>query len=64
MRSVLTQDNALSFPFRVIDVITMGRSPWTRTDEIASDGAAISSAASRADVTHLAWRRFTELLGR
>ena len=63
VRSVLTQDNALSFPFRVIDVITMGRAPWTRTDEIASDGAAISSAAARADVTHLAWRRFTELSG-
>lgn len=63
VRAVLTQDNALSFPFRVIDVISMGRAPWTRTDEIASDAAAISSAAARADVTHLAWRRFTELSG-
>jgi len=62
-RSVLTQDNALSFPFRVIDVITMGRAPWTRTDEIARDAEAITSAASRADVTHLAGRRFTELSG-
>lgn len=62
-RSVLTQENALSFPFRVIDVITMGRSPWTRTDEIARDSAAIASAATRADVTHLAGRRFTELSG-
>ena len=48
---------------QALDVITMGRAPWTRTDEIASDGAAISSAADRADVTHLAWRRFTELSG-
>jgi iron complex transport system ATP-binding protein len=62
-RSVLTQDNALSFSFRVIDVITMGRAPWTRTDEIARDAEAITSAASRADVTHLAGRRFTELSG-
>lgn len=62
-RSVLTQDNALSFPFRVIDVITMGRAPWTRTDEIAHDAVAITSAAARADVTHLAGRRFTELSG-
>jgi iron complex transport system ATP-binding protein len=62
-RSVLTQDNALSFPFRVIDVITMGRAPWTRTDEIARDSTAIASAASRADVVHLAGRRFTELSG-
>lgn len=62
-RAVLTQDNALSFPFRVIDVIAMGRSPWIRTDEIARDSAAIASAAARADVTHLAGRRFTELSG-
>jgi iron complex transport system ATP-binding protein len=41
-RSVLTQDNSLSFPFRVIDVITMGRSPWIRTDEIARDSEAIA----------------------
>lgn len=62
-RSVLTQDNSLSFPFRVIDVITMGRAPWTRTEEIAKDAAAIASAATRADVSHLAGRRFTELSG-
>jgi iron complex transport system ATP-binding protein len=62
-RSVLTQDNSLSFPFRVIDVITMGRAPWTRTEEIARDSEAIASAATRADVSHLAGRRFTELSG-
>jgi iron complex transport system ATP-binding protein len=62
-RSVLTQDNSLSFPFRVIDVITMGRAPWIRTDEIARDSEVIASAATRADVTHLAGRRFTELSG-
>lgn len=62
-RSVLTQDNSLSFPFRVIEVIAMGRAPWTRTEEIARDSPAISSAATRADVTHLAGRRFTELSG-
>lgn len=63
LRSVLTQENALSFPFRVGEVIAMGRAPWTRTDEIASDSAAIEAAAARADVTHLAGRRFTELSG-
>jgi iron complex transport system ATP-binding protein len=63
VRSVLTQDNALSFPFRVIDVITMGRAPWTRTVEIARDSEVIASAATRADVAHLAGRRFTELSG-
>lgn len=62
-RSVLTQDNALSFPFRVGDVIAMGRAPWTRTPELARDSELIASAASLADVTHLADRRFTELSG-
>jgi iron complex transport system ATP-binding protein len=63
VRSVLTQDNALSFPFRVLDVITMGRAPWTRTAELARDTEVITSAAERADVGHLARRRFTELSG-
>jgi iron complex transport system ATP-binding protein len=63
LRSVLTQENALSFPFRVGEVIAMGRAPWTRTEEIARDASAIASAAARADVTHLAGRRFTELSG-
>ncbi|WP_395638376.1 heme ABC transporter ATP-binding protein [Pseudolysinimonas sp.] len=63
IRSVLTQDNALSFPFRVGDVIAMGRAPWTRTSEIAQDALMIQSAATQADVAHLAHRRFTELSG-
>jgi iron complex transport system ATP-binding protein len=63
IRSVLTQDNALSFPFRVGDVIAMGRAPWTRTDEIGRDSAVIATAAQQADVAHLAGRRFTELSG-
>ncbi|MEO5534238.1 MAG: heme ABC transporter ATP-binding protein [Pseudolysinimonas sp.] len=62
-RAVLTQDNTLIFPFRVLEVIQMGRSPWTRTGELADDTRAVSSAAARADVGHLAHRRFTELSG-
>jgi iron complex transport system ATP-binding protein len=63
IRSVLTQDNALSFPFRVGDVIAMGRAPWTRTDDLGRDSAVIAWAAAQADVEHLAHRRFTELSG-
>jgi len=62
-RSVLTQENQLSFPFRVLDVIRMGRAPWNRTDELASDATMVGLAAERADVAHLANRRFTELSG-
>ena len=63
IRSVLTQDNALSFPFRVGDVIAMGRAPWTRTSELARDSEVIARAATQTDVGHLAGRRFTELSG-
>jgi len=62
-RAVLTQDNSLSFPFRVIEVIQMGRAPWTRSAELADDARAVSAAAAAADVEHLAHRRFTELSG-
>ncbi len=62
-RAVLTQDNSLAFPFRVIEVIQMGRAPWTRSAELADDARAVSAAAAAADVEHLSGRRFTELSG-
>ena len=63
IRSVLTQDNTVSFPFRVAEVVEMGRSPWARTPEAEADEAAIAAALDRADVAHLVERRFTELSG-
>lgn len=62
-RAVLTQDNAVSFPFRVREVLEMGRSPWARTPQLADDRAALEAAAAQADVSHLLDRRFTELSG-
>lgn len=62
-RAVLTQDNALSFPFRVSEVLEMGRSPWARTPQLEDDERALADAARRADVEHLLGRRFTELSG-
>lgn len=62
-RAVLTQDNALSFPFLVSDVVEMGRSPWARTPRLDDDDRALASASTRADVAHLGARRFTELSG-
>lgn len=62
-RSVLTQENALTFPFRVREVLEMGRSPWARTPQLADDGRALAAAADRADVAGLLDRRFTELSG-
>jgi iron complex transport system ATP-binding protein len=62
-RSVLTQENTLSFPFRVREVLEMGRSPWARTPQLADDDRALAAAAERADVAGLLDRRFTELSG-
>lgn len=62
-RAVLTQENALSFPFRVSEVVEMGRSPWARTPDFERDEGAIISAVARADVSKLLDRRFTELSG-
>ena len=62
-RAVLTQDNALSFPFRVSEVLEMGRSPWARTPALEDDDRALAEAARLADVEHLLGRRFTDLSG-
>jgi iron complex transport system ATP-binding protein len=63
VRSVLTQDNQLTFPFTVRQVVFMGRSPWARTLSSADDEQAVADAMSATDVTHLAARRFTSLSG-
>ncbi|MFV0632833.1 heme ABC transporter ATP-binding protein [Demequina sp.] len=62
-RAVLTQDNHVAFPFRVREVVAMGRSPWQGTDAAADDDVAISQALAECDVTHLAERTFTSLSG-
>lgn len=63
MRSVLTQDNAVSFPFRVIEVVAMGRAPWARTVQGRDDIRAVQEAMDLTDVAHLADRRYTALSG-
>lgn len=62
-RSVLTQENQLSFPFLVREVVEMGRAPWQRTEREVDDEAAVGRASTRADIVHLLGRRFTELSG-
>ena len=63
MRSVLTQENTVSFPFLVSEVVAMGRSPWARSIEGRDDIAAVAEAMAAADVAHLAARRYTQLSG-
>jgi iron complex transport system ATP-binding protein len=63
LRAVLTQENTVTFPFRVREVVEMGRSPWARTPQAEDDGAAVAAALAETDVSHLADRRYTTLSG-
>jgi len=63
LRSVLTQENQVSFPFRVAEVVEMGRSPWARTPQVEEDEEAIAEAVDVTDIRHLLDRRFTALSG-
>jgi iron complex transport system ATP-binding protein len=63
LRSVLTQENTVSFPFHVAEVVAMGRAPWARTLEGRDDVVAVAEALAAADVAHLARRRYTQLSG-
>jgi iron complex transport system ATP-binding protein len=63
LRSVLLQSNEVSFPFRVSQIVQMGRNPWAGSDEEAEDEQRVAEAMSEAGVAHLAQRRFNELSG-
>ena len=62
-RAVLLQETRLSFPFRVVDVVRMGRAPWARTTSADDDDAVVAEALTAADVLHLAARAFPTLSG-
>ncbi|MFE7504102.1 heme ABC transporter ATP-binding protein [Promicromonospora sp. NPDC057488] len=73
LRAVLLQENQVSFPFRVIDVVRMGRAPWQGSGKQGSgrqasgtpadDDAVVARALDAADVAGLAERRFPTLSG-
>lgn len=63
LRSVLLQENHLTFPFTAQEVVEMGRAPWRRTQFELEDEEAVAQAMSAADVTHLATRRVPSLSG-
>ncbi|MBD0418417.1 heme ABC transporter ATP-binding protein [Streptomyces sp. TRM S81-3] len=62
-RSVLPQSASLSFPFRVEEVVRMGRAPWAGTDLEDEDDAAVAEAMARTEVTAFAARPFSALSG-
>jgi iron complex transport system ATP-binding protein len=61
LRGVLLQENHVTFPFTVVDVVRMGRAPWRGTQ--ADDDAIVARSLAAADVTHLAARRYPSLSG-
>jgi len=62
-RAVMLQETRLSFPFRVEEVVHMGRHPWRGTPQERGDDAVVADAMADADVVHLAPRTFPTLSG-
>lgn len=62
-RAVLVQENKLSFPFTVHEVVEMGRAPWHGTDREDEDVAIVDKAIDIAEVGHLRTRNFQSLSG-
>ncbi|MGN8246659.1 heme ABC transporter ATP-binding protein [Cellulomonas soli] len=62
-RAVLLQEQRVSFPFAVLDVVRMGRAPWAGTDREDQDDDVVARALAQADVVDLADRRFGTLSG-
>lgn len=62
-RAVLPQTAAVSFPFTVHEVVSMGRAPWVHTPASAADDRVVDEAIRAVDLTELADRPFTALSG-
>lgn len=62
-RSVLTQEQRISFPFPVRDVVEMGRAPWRGRPEEDLDDLEVAAAMQTTEVEHLAGRAFGSLSG-
>lgn len=62
-RSVMLQDINVAFSFLVRDVVEMGRTPWSKTSDPATDQAVVDAALDIGGVTHLQDRDVTTLSG-
>lgn len=63
LRAVLLQQNAVSFPFSVAEVVRMGRAPWARTPREAEDDDRVAEAMRVTEIDGLAHRTVTSLSG-
>lgn len=62
-RSMLLQRIEISFPFTVLDVVRMGRSPWTGTPAEEEDDESVNAAMAETDVSELSHREYPSLSG-
>ncbi len=62
-RAMLRQENMVSFPFTVLDVVKMGRAPWQRITTPVENERVIAMEMTRTDTLRFATRPFTSLSG-
>lgn len=62
-RAVLLQQNTVTFPFTVAEVVRMGRTPWRGTEAEDFDDTETAAALKATGMTEFAERRFTTLSG-
>ncbi|WP_062007930.1 MULTISPECIES: heme ABC transporter ATP-binding protein [Arthrobacter] len=62
-RAVLLQQQSLSFPFSVLEVVRMGRAPWANTAAAANDDELVATAMTDTEVGMFALRKFSALSG-
>lgn len=62
-RAVLLQSGGVAFPFSVLDVVRMGRTPWRDTSAEAGDDDAVDRALAVMELGELAHRPVTSLSG-
>ncbi len=62
-RAVLRQNNSVSFPFPVVDIVKMGRAPWRAITSVEEDDRIIAEELLRSDTFRFAERTYTSLSG-
>jgi iron complex transport system ATP-binding protein len=62
-RAVMAQKTTVAFPFRVHEVVMLGRAPHRGFASARDDASAVDASMARADVAHLAERLYTTLSG-
>lgn len=62
-RALMPQKASLSFPFKVRDVVAMGRDPFRALVDASTNKIAVDWALEETDIRHLSGRVYTQLSG-